>query len=74
MLHTHRRPQLFQTAGLELAGPSVAMEPAKLEMQQLLDFYMKGPGLAGSSRPGGGGGTFFFFFLMCFFGWLLKKL
>ncbi len=28
--------------GLELAGPSVAMEPAKMEMQQLLDFYLKG--------------------------------
>ena len=28
--------------GLELAGPSVAMEPAKMEMKQLLDFYLKG--------------------------------
>ncbi|CAJ1441821.1 unnamed protein product [Effrenium voratum] len=28
--------------GLELAGPSVAMEPAKLELQQLLDFYKNG--------------------------------
>jgi len=28
--------------GLELRGPSVAMEPAKLEMQQMLDFYTGG--------------------------------
>jgi len=28
--------------GLELAGPSVAMEPAKLELRQLLDFYVNG--------------------------------
>lgn len=28
--------------GLELAGPSVAMEPAKLELRQLLDFYVHG--------------------------------
>lgn len=38
--------------GLELAGPSVAMEPAKMEMKQLLDFYLKG--------------FFFFFFLSRF--------
>ncbi|CAK0843706.1 unnamed protein product [Prorocentrum cordatum] len=35
--------------GLELRGPSVAMEPAKAEMQQMLDFY-KGGSAAGQKE------------------------